>query len=260
MRAEVIYLPTIIINLPLLGNIHVFLALLLPDIHAWAAVLAPVVIARNRLAGNSVDDARTDLNKELSKKQKRLFSEAGLQSWRTLTPLLSSIPIWVSLSLCLRQMTSDACATGKPEIYASLGQEGFLFVPDLTMADPTMILPIVLGLSSLATIELTLNTNAGPKSKFTRLLGGVSRSLSLALVPIACTVPVAMSLYWTVSAVFGLGALRIATPIYSQPQATSSFYPNPPPPSTPIAVPLTTPLKPWQEYIWPCTSRRCDDS
>ena len=86
------------------------------------------------------------------------------------------------------------------------GSEGFGWIPDLTAADSTMILPVLVGTAFLLNIELSVNKYdrkvAPPKMAqyFTNAL----RVFSVAMIPLASMVPSGLALYWATSASAGL--------------------------------------------------------
>ncbi len=54
----------------------------------------------------------------------------------------------------LRNMSSDDMILTNVTLYHSLATEGALWFPDLTLADPTLALPLLLGAANLLNIEV----------------------------------------------------------------------------------------------------------
>eukprot|EP00048_Salpingoeca_helianthica_P001967 m.53377 g.53377 ORF g.53377 m.53377 type:complete len:369 (-) comp11823_c0_seq1:28-1134(-) len=220
--ADIILL-TLGLRLAISMPMHVFqqkvlarVELLRPNLKEWAGMLGQSVVERNQKAGNTIEQARAELATELAKRHAAAFREAGLQPWKTQLPVFGQVPVWIALSLALRQMTSETTMLTTPALFQSLSDGGMLFFPDLTVPDSTMILPITLGIANLVNLELhtLLRPVAAEPSARMQLLTGFFRLLAVVMVPVAMNVPAAMALYWTTSAVYGLGqhiALRLPT-------------------------------------------------
>ncbi|XP_071808513.1 cytochrome c oxidase assembly protein COX18, mitochondrial-like [Asterias amurensis] len=121
--------------------------------------------------------------------------------------LLVQLPLWVCLSLSLRNMTGTfggAVYLDPASVVPGLSTEGALWLTDLTLTDPYYILPVLVGLLNLCNIELmALQSNQASRTQryFTNFLRGVS----VCMIPISAYVPTAMTLYWATSAFYGLG-------------------------------------------------------
>lgn len=116
------------------------------------------------------------------------------------------IPIWVCTSFALRNLVQvesqfDAAAM---ITFTELTVGGFGWIPNLTVPDHSLVLPIVFGLSNLAIIEVQKMSRVRPPSKVYNFFTNVFRIFSIVMIPIAASVPSCMCLYWTVSTTFGL--------------------------------------------------------
>ena len=134
-------------------------------------------------------------------------------------PFLIQIPFWIATSVALRSLTTlshvrtrseyDAAA----ERFVQLQAEGLQGVcPDLTIPDPTWIIPVVIGLAFLANVELgasrvskDLLTQGGlrPMPLGFTLANNIMRSIALVMVPVSAMVPSVVAVYWASSAVSG---------------------------------------------------------
>ncbi|CAI4218107.1 unnamed protein product [Parascedosporium putredinis] len=90
-----------------------------------------------------LDNPQKRADREFSRIQK----EAGLGIFRqAVAPLLLHLPAWILLSQALRVIAGQGKAA---PLDPSLATEGLLWFPDLTVADPTYILPAIFGASML---------------------------------------------------------------------------------------------------------------
>ena len=82
--------------------------------------------------------------------------------------------------------------------------------PNLSVPDPTFILPALVGLSFASTIfvsSVKARAQIGQSQKlekYSRVITGVMYSLAALMVPISCYVPSALVLYWATSGVTGV--------------------------------------------------------
>lgn len=121
--------------------------------------------------------------------------------------LLVQLPMWIFLSLSLRNMTgafSERMYVDPSSIVPELTTGGTLWFASLAAPDPTMILPVMVGVLNLANIEMHA-LHKGRVTRGQRYLNNTLRTISVIMIPIAAYVPSAMSLYWMVSALYGLG-------------------------------------------------------
>jgi len=122
---------------------------------------------------------------------------------------LFQIPLWLTLSHSYRGLAllfPDPTNPAAILAHEQLQHEGLFWFQNLTMPDPTGILPLASVLVNLAVIQLFVFERRKKKIKdslFTKLITNGSRLVSLALLPIGLASPACMPFYWTVSASMG---------------------------------------------------------
>jgi len=142
--------------------------------------------------------AKTQWNKLIVRENCHPF-KASILLW-------AQIPLWVCMSVGLRNMTMmmPAQTTEAQLLYYSLSNEGFGWIPNLTDVDHSFILPVVMVLTNLAIIQLQVATRVTPTSRFGRGVTNTLRVLCLVMLPIASYAPAGLALYWTTSSLYGL--------------------------------------------------------
>ncbi|XP_072307539.1 cytochrome c oxidase assembly protein COX18, mitochondrial isoform X2 [Eucyclogobius newberryi] len=114
--------------------------------------------------------------------------------------VLVQVPVWISLSLALRDISLDSSA-----VYSALATGGALWFKDLTVPDPTWIIPFALGLTNLLLVELATLQQKPVPGRFQKFVFHSFRAVSLLMIPVSAYVPTCMSLYWLCSSLVGLG-------------------------------------------------------
>lgn len=123
---------------------------------------------------------------------------------------LFQIPLWIVLSHSYRNLArvfpdpTDPMAICAHE---QLKSEGTLWFGDLTVPDPTGMLPVMTALINLTIIQVVSNDRrkqGALDSMLIKLLMNGGRLLSLAMIPFGLVMPADMCLYWTVSSSIGL--------------------------------------------------------
>ncbi|ONK55136.1 uncharacterized protein A4U43_UnF7280 [Asparagus officinalis] len=131
---------------------------------------------------------------ENQKKMKAIFKKHGVTPFTPLKGLLIQGPIFISFFLAIQNMV---------EKVPSFKGGGALWFTDLTIPDPLYALPILTGLTFLATVELNMqegmegNPMEGTMKKF-------SRGMAVLTVPLTATFPQAVFCYWITSNLFSL--------------------------------------------------------
>jgi len=128
-------------------------------------------------------------------------------------PVFIQIPFWIFNSIAIRNLSICRHSPDRAEIspveerFIQMSSEGMLWCPNLSLPDPTLILPLVVGLSFAGAIFVSNNKLkqqevVGPAkvSKITVFLYG----LSALMIPIAYFQPAAVSLYWATSGTMGV--------------------------------------------------------
>jgi membrane protein insertase Oxa1/YidC/SpoIIIJ len=73
---------------------------------------------------------------------------------------------------------------------------GFMWFTDLTIPDPTYILPFICGLSFLATIESGKEQMIDSNPQYGPVMVNAFRAMAFVMVPVITTFPAAMLCYW----------------------------------------------------------------
>lgn len=175
--------------------------------------------ARSMLGALQKEVAIAKETLQLSDKQAAiLFKRSHKKHWKALIirdnchPFKSTlviwlqIPMWICMSFALRNLVNmqpmaDAAAL---VTLAEFTVGGFGWIPNLAVPDHSWVLPITLGLTNLAIIELQSMSKLRRPSKLYNIFTNVFRGFSLVIIPVAASVPSCMCLYWTVSSGIGL--------------------------------------------------------
>ncbi|KAI0462860.1 hypothetical protein LJB42_003663 [Komagataella kurtzmanii] len=155
--------------------------------------------------------------KESRKRQKKLFRDHGVQIWKNAILPVFQVPLWVTLSWTFRNLTGwHSFEQGNKPLDSSLIHEGFFWLHDLTVPDPYMILPVVLGSVALInlewnnkTLEMRSSSAQGKKVSLRPTMMDAIMNLSrfsiAFLMVISTQAPVGLSLYWISSNLYSLG-------------------------------------------------------
>ncbi|XP_078366701.1 cytochrome c oxidase assembly protein COX18, mitochondrial-like isoform X2 [Oculina patagonica] len=177
-------------------------------LHMMTEALKQRVAGECRRLNMSAEEA----DREFRKKQRTLIYEyyksEGLNPWKLYLLPWTQLPLWFCLSLSLRNLAGffpwqrnegGEAILPCPE----MANEGALWFSNLTVADPTLIIPFAVGIFNLANIELNV-LKRHKTTTFQRTLTNTLRFVSVGMIFVASQVPSAMCLYWSVSAFFGL--------------------------------------------------------
>lgn len=141
--------------------------------------------------GNTMDPA---IMMENQKKMKDLFKKHGVNPLSPMKGLFIQGPVFISFFMAISNMV---------EKVPSFKGGGAFWFTDLTTPDPFYALPILTGLTFLATVELNMqegmegNPMAGTVKKF-------SRGMAVLTVPFTASFPKAIFCYWITSNLFSL--------------------------------------------------------
>jgi len=176
---------------------------------------------RDGYRGESDDAIRKEIAKRMRAmvkvRRQELNKQHGCTSLPTvLVPPLTQLPLFVGTSMVFSRIAQP------PSV---LDSESFFTLTSLAHSDPTVTLPIILGLVTLANVESSrwfLSTSALEREKQVdkwtadrrakgeivleprRIVQTGLRALSIARILIAAVVPGSVQLYWVTSATFGL--------------------------------------------------------
>lgn len=169
-----------------------------------------------RVAGGKM--TKLEAKQEFNKIAKMIHTEKvrgmNCHIFKLTTPIVIQIPVWVMSSVALRNMVTmryqDDWASTNPveERLIQLATEGPLWCSNLSLPDPTLLLPVIVGGSFALNIWISgnrLKTAAGHlPTRAQTVLTGALYTLSLAMVPLAAYQPSAVALYWATSGVMAV--------------------------------------------------------
>ncbi|XP_032228236.1 cytochrome c oxidase assembly protein COX18, mitochondrial isoform X2 [Nematostella vectensis] len=181
--------------------------LLQPTLQMMTEALKHREAVECKRAGKTVEE----FEKRFKKKQRRMMYELyqgeGCNPIKMFLLPWIQLPLWILISLSLRSMTGTSYSQRNsgdlPVLCPEMASEGALWFPDLLVPDPTIMIPLAVGICNLTNIEMHALRRQQP-SRFQRVMTNTLRLLSVFMVMFASQVPTAMSLYWAVSAGFGV--------------------------------------------------------
>ncbi|TRY78944.1 hypothetical protein TCAL_05000 [Tigriopus californicus] len=148
--------------------------------------------------GWSEEMAKKKFNRAQRLMVKEKIIEKNCAASKLFLPFMIQIPIWITLSLAVR--------------FLELSREGTMAFPNLTLADPTFILPLTVGLGFLLNNEINASRHHQdiiPKG-FLTIAPNIVRVFSLWMTFVATIVPSAIALYWSASSLAALAVTLIA--------------------------------------------------
>nr|XP_016933984.1 cytochrome c oxidase assembly protein COX18, mitochondrial [Drosophila suzukii] len=145
--------------------------------------------------------------RSIKKQWQNLIVRDNCHPMKTMIVLWGQIPLWIFQSVALRNlvyMLPDPMSIEAQIVTTEMTIGGFGWIPNLTVVDNSYILPVTLGLINLAIIEVQAMSRTRPPTRLQSIANNVFRGLSVVMVPVACTVPSALCVYWVASSSFGL--------------------------------------------------------
>jgi YidC/Oxa1 family membrane protein insertase len=143
-----------------------------------------------------VDPSDTQAQMQMAKQFQALFKKYNVNPLKTLAGALLQFPAFMGMFLALRKM---------PEIFPDqLRDGGILWFQDLTMADPTLILPISSSISFLLMIEAGKQQMMSTNPQQGQIMLNVMRGLAVVMIPATMNFPTAVFCYWTTNNTFSL--------------------------------------------------------
>ncbi|KAJ3415859.1 Mitochondrial inner membrane protein oxa1l [Chytridiales sp. JEL 0842] len=136
--------------------------------------------------------------REAQTKLLKLFSTHNVSPFGAVWGLVQA-PVFISFFLSLRKMAElpmPGFETG-----------GLFWFTDLTVADPTWVLPIAASASMFAVMEFATETNAAQSQS--AAMKNVFRFMMIVFIPLTATLPTAVFLYWISSNLFTLAQFYI---------------------------------------------------
>ncbi|XP_062542231.1 cytochrome c oxidase assembly protein COX18, mitochondrial [Armigeres subalbatus] len=153
-------------------------------------------------------EAQIMYNHSLKKQWNNLVVRENCHPAKTMILLWGQIPLWIMMSVSIRnmvQMLPDPSSIDAQVTFTELTLGGFGWIPNLTVVDESLILPVAMGLINLLIIEIQSASRKSESSKLQRVFTNMFRGLSILMIPIAATVPSCLCLYWVTSSACGLG-------------------------------------------------------
>eukprot|EP00076_Gallus_gallus_P013395 XP_015131886.1 cytochrome c oxidase assembly protein COX18, mitochondrial isoform X1 [Gallus gallus] len=182
------------------GRLLAKLENLQPEIKKLAEQLRYEVSVRGKQMGWSEKVARFHFKKKLRRIITELYIRDNCHPFKATLLVWVQIPMWVCVSLALRNCSVGALDS---EVQEQFSTGGTLWFTDLTAPDSTWIMPVSLGLLNLLIVEIFASQKL-EASRFQKLATNFFRVLSVVMIPIAATVPSSMALYWLSSSFMGL--------------------------------------------------------
>ncbi|XP_025247038.1 mitochondrial inner membrane protein OXA1L [Theropithecus gelada] len=142
-----------------------------------------------KLAGDNIEFYKA--SSEMAFYQKK----HGIKLFKPLILPLTQAPIFLSFFIALREMANLPVA--------SLQTGGLWWFQDLTVSDPTYVLPLVVTATMWAVLELGAET--GVQSSDLQWMRNVIRVMPLIALPVTMHFPTAVFMYWLSSNLFSLG-------------------------------------------------------
>lgn len=145
--------------------------------------------------------------RSLKKQLQRLVVRDNCHPMKAGLVVLFQLPVWVSLSVALRNMAFmlpyQDLAAQVTHLELSVG--GALWFTNLTLPDPLHIIPVLVGVANLVNIEFHVLQRQKRMAWLRRWVTNFTRGLALVSVPIAWIMPADVTLYWLCSSSFALG-------------------------------------------------------
>nr|XP_060637327.1 cytochrome c oxidase assembly protein COX18, mitochondrial [Anolis sagrei ordinatus] len=174
-----------------------------PEIQSLAKHLRYEVSVCAKQQGWSEKLARFHFKKNLKRIVSDLYVRDNCHPVKASLLIWIQIPLWVFVSIALRNLSVGRASSEGLFIQEQLSTGGMLWFPDLTVPDPTWIMPITLGVLNLLIVEI-FALRKTESSRFQRYATNFFRGVSIFMIPVAATVPSAIALYWVSSSFMGL--------------------------------------------------------
>ncbi|XP_054735490.1 cytochrome c oxidase assembly protein COX18, mitochondrial [Anastrepha obliqua] len=146
-------------------------------------------------------------NRSLKKQWNALIIRDNCHPAKTFIVLWAQIPLWICQSVAIRNlvhMMPDPTSLQAQIIYTEMTIGGFGWIPNLTEVDSSYILPVSLGLINLGIVEMQTLLRNRPTTRLQKYATNVFRVLTIAMVPVACSVPSVLCVYWVASSSYSL--------------------------------------------------------
>lgn len=152
--------------------------------------LLQVKMTEARQSGNAIDSAR------YAQEMMTFMKEKDLNPLKNLIVPLAQAPLFISFFMGLRQMANTPVE--------SMREGGLFWFTDLTIADPTFMLPVITSATLMLTVELGTDS-ARLNAANMGMMKYVLRALPIAIFPFTMNFPAAILTYWACSNFISLG-------------------------------------------------------
>ncbi|KAM7357567.1 cytochrome c oxidase assembly protein COX18, mitochondrial [Cochliomyia hominivorax] len=145
--------------------------------------------------------------RSIRKQWNKLIVRDNCHPAKTFIVLWGQIPLWIFQSMALRNLVNlmpDPTSLQAQIVATELTVGGFGWIPNLTQVDSSYILPVALGIINLGIIEMQSMMRTRQSTRFHNIVTNVFRGFSLFMVPVACSVPSALTVFWVASSSYGL--------------------------------------------------------
>lgn len=134
--------------------------------------------------------------KAFADQMKGLFKKYEVKPFATFAAPLLQAPLFIGMFFGMKKM---------PDIFTEqMSTGGIMWFTDLTVPDPTYILPIVCGVSFLTTIEAGKDQMIDSNPQYGPVMVNAFRAMAVVMVPVITTFPAAMLCYWVPNNFFTL--------------------------------------------------------
>lgn len=165
-----------------------------------------VAIAKKKF-NLSDKDAYFLYKKSFNTQYRKMIERDNCHPMKTTILFWFQIPIWICHSIGIRNiitMRPDPNSYKAFVAFTQMSVGGFLWVPNLIEIDSSYILPVLWCITNLINIELSALEKDGKPSKMMIIMSNLFRGITIAIVPIAASVPSCLALYWCTSSLCAL--------------------------------------------------------
>eukprot|EP00516_Mucochytrium_quahogii_P006354 CAMPEP_0203757416 /NCGR_PEP_ID=MMETSP0098-20131031/10487_1 /ASSEMBLY_ACC=CAM_ASM_000208 /TAXON_ID=96639 /ORGANISM=" , Strain NY0313808BC1" /LENGTH=364 /DNA_ID=CAMNT_0050649625 /DNA_START=204 /DNA_END=1298 /DNA_ORIENTATION=+ len=136
---------------------------------------------------------------EIGSKFRKLQAKHGVKVWHMLVAPVVQLPLFLSMFWALKGMAVD---------YPSMATGGTLWFTDLSIPDPTYGLAVYCAGSFLLMGEVGLDNQmqkpSGGDESTAKNMKTFMRVMALLMIPLSCTMPTSVTLYWCTTNTFSL--------------------------------------------------------
>ncbi|KAI8328169.1 60Kd inner membrane protein-domain-containing protein [Choanephora cucurbitarum] len=132
---------------------------LAPMVQSWGETLKQELGKRSRQQGWSYPEYQAQLQKQYRHKVNAIYAHYGCPRWKLLLLPYVQMPLFICMSLTLRHMTAMPLpywGQTASEPVTGLSEEGLAWFTDLTLTDPTLTLPVLIGVGNLLNVEVKI--------------------------------------------------------------------------------------------------------